>query len=757
MSSKGWILGFLMLNGYLGVSQNVGVGTSTPNALLHIQSKSGYLQPLFRVDSASAIKFIIDVKGNVGIGTANPGHKLDVAGSGRFAGPLTIGSYTLPAIDGMAGQVLVTDGSGNVSWQNVSSAGGDNWGSQVAITQAPIVGDGTSGSPITLQAGTNAGDVLIYDGSSWQITGSPWTSTCATIGINYVAKWTGTDLCSSLIYDDGTNVGIGTNAPTAKLDVNGTLRIRTINTATTPLTSTSALIVSNSSGDVQKIAFTGNSTDVLRGDGTWAPVSSGGGSTDADWYDAATNSAPTSISANIYTNGNVGIGTSSPLTNLHVYNSAVSASTVAYPFRIENKTSTTPSVGIGVGMRFYSSVTSTTPEEMGRVFFSTFDDASSSLSNIDYNYLAVGIYQPGGTNYREPVRIFSSGFYEGVGITYQDPAWAWPYSNPPTASLEVRGSQTDAEIHVSAFTGSSTTPVSLPARIWIRSARGTPSSPTYVQTGDELGSLGFGMAGSYIGTSIVGKTPCNWNSSTTCGELEFYTTHTPTFGSGRKLMMKLHATGELALFTDGSEGGQLKLYKHSNPPGPSAEYVYIDYIPVATSVGGFRVIFGAGSNTKCAGAECEIFRVEGDGDLMAPHLNTGTGTTLVVDATGRILKSSSSAKYKTNIQPFNDDWSKILSIQPKQYTYKHTGQEAIGYIAEELDSIGLKWLVGYDQQGNPDFIYYDRLSIYLLEIIKQQQTQLESQNKQIKDLQEKIKLLEQMQMSNNREIESSIQ
>ncbi len=733
-------------------AQNIGIGTLTPNALLHIQSKDGYSQPLFRVDSAGAIKFIIGIEGNVGIGVASPVHKLDVAGSGRFTGPLTIGSYTLPAVDGTAGQVLVTDGAGNVSWQNVSSAGGDNWGSQVAITQAPIVGDGTSGAPITLQAGTNAGDVLIYDGTSWQITGAPWTSVCATIGTNYVTKWTGTDLCNSLVYDDGTNVGIGTNAPTAKLDVNGTLRIRTINPATTPLTSTSALLVSNSSGDVQKIGFTGNSTDVLRGDGTWGPVSSGGGSTDADWYDASTNSPPTSISANIYTNGNVGIGTSSPATNLHVYNNSISASTVSYPFRIENKTSSTPSTGIGVGMKFYSSVTSTTTEEMGRIFFSTFDDASSSLSSIDYNYLAVGIYQPGGTNYKEPIRVFSSGFYEGVGITYQDPTWAWPYSNPPTASLEVRGSQTDAEIHVQAFTGSSTTPVTLPARLWLRSARGTPSSPAYVQTGDELGNLGFGMAGSYIGTQIVGKTPCNWNSSTTCGELEFYTTHTPTFGSGRILTMKLNATGELALFTDGAEGGQLKLYRHTNPVGPSSEYAYIDYIPVATSVGAFRVIFGSGSNTKCTG-ECEIFRVEGDGDLMAPHLNTGTGTTLVVDATGRILKSSSSRKYKTNIQTFDDNWTKILSLQPKKYTYKHTGQEAIGYIAEELDSIGLKWLVGYDLEGNPDFIYYDRLPIYLLEVIKQQQTRLELQDKQIKTLQERITLLEQL--LNNRTLESS--
>ena len=725
----------------VSLSQNVGIGTSNPAAVLHVVSQPSYTQPLLRIDSEGVTKLIIDINGNVGVGTLTPAYRLDVQGTGRFTGPLTIGAYTLPAVDGSAGQVLVTDGNGNVSWQNVSSAGGDNWGSQVAVTQPPIVGDGTSGAPITLQAGNNVGDVLIYDGTSWQITGAPWTSVCATIGTNYIAKWTGTDLCNSLIYDDGTNVGIGTSTPTATLDVNGTVRIRTINTATTPLTNTSSILVSNSSGDIQKISFTGSSSDVLRGDGTWAPVSSGGGSTDADWYDVSTNAAPTSISANIYTNGNVGIGTSSPTTNLHVFNSSAPTTSVSYPLRIENQTSTTPSVGVGVGMQFYSSVTSITTEEIGRLLFSTFDDASSSLSSIDYNYMAVGIYQPGGTNYREPLRIFSSGFYEGVGISYQDPAWAWPYTNPPSASLEVRGSQTDAEIHVQAYTGSSTTSITLPARIWLRSARGTPSSPAYPLTGDDLGSVGFGMAGSYLGARIDGKAACDWSSTSTCGELEFYTTYSPIW-SGAQLMMKLSAWGELSLYSDGAEGGQLRLYKHTNPTGPSSEYVYIDYLPVATSVGAFRVVFGPGSNTKCSGAECEIFRVEGDGDIRAPQLNTGTGATVVVDANGVFLRSSSSKKYKTNISVFHDNWSKLLEVAPKQYKYKDTGQEAIGYIAEELDSLGLKWLVGYDKEGNPDFIYYDRIPIYLLEIIKQQQQQIAKQAEQIDALQKQVERLE---------------
>lgn len=54
------------------------------------------------------------VEGNVGIGTVNPDVKLEVNGKVRIGDG--INSYTLPDLDGAIGEVLVTDGSGTVSW-----------------------------------------------------------------------------------------------------------------------------------------------------------------------------------------------------------------------------------------------------------------------------------------------------------------------------------------------------------------------------------------------------------------------------------------------------------------------------------------------------------------------------------------------------------------------------------------------------------------------------------------------------------------
>ncbi|NPA71397.1 MAG: DUF1566 domain-containing protein [Gammaproteobacteria bacterium] len=203
------------------LAQKVGVGTNSPVAKLHVEVPSGITYPAFQVNQqGSAVPYlIIQPNGNVGIGVASPSEALDVSGNIQFSGALMPGGNA-----GAAGQVLVSQGPGvPPTWQSASAVG-DNWGSQVAQTQAPIVGDGTSGNPITLQSGTANGEVLIYNGSQWQIRQAPWDSVCNTVMANMVQKWTGSELCNSQIYDDGTNVGIGTTTPTQKLDVAGNIQ-----------------------------------------------------------------------------------------------------------------------------------------------------------------------------------------------------------------------------------------------------------------------------------------------------------------------------------------------------------------------------------------------------------------------------------------------------------------------------------------------------------------------------------------------------
>jgi hypothetical protein len=105
--------------------------------------------------------------GNIGIGTSTPSQKLHIDGNVRVTGAY----YDSSNSAGSSGQVLSSTGSGT-DWVSLS-----------------------------------------------EITGVDGTGTA-----NYIAKWSDADtIANSQLFDNGTNVGIGTTSPNAKLQVVGTM------------------------------------------------------------------------------------------------------------------------------------------------------------------------------------------------------------------------------------------------------------------------------------------------------------------------------------------------------------------------------------------------------------------------------------------------------------------------------------------------------------------------------------------------------
>lgn len=122
----------------------------------------------------------------------------------------------------------------------------------------------------------------------------------------------------------GGNVGIGNNTPQTALHVgfsNGVDGLITSDALASPFAYSfnagDGLVIADANGTMnQKIEFPNDTNQVLLGNGTFGPAVGGGA--DDDWYAVSNNAAPASVNDDIYTFGNVGIGTSNPTTDLTV-------------------------------------------------------------------------------------------------------------------------------------------------------------------------------------------------------------------------------------------------------------------------------------------------------------------------------------------------------------------------------------------------------------------------------------------------------
>lgn len=176
------------------------------------------------------------------------------------------------------GYALLTDGTGYAYWGPISGV------SPSSGVTSITVGNG-------LSANSSTGAVTIVFTGSTGLDGGGTT--------NYLPKWTGsTGLGDSVIYDDGTNIGIGTTSPVAKLDINvstgGTIGVR---------------VSGDSSSDMLRVTQTGSGNAIVVED----------------------SSNPDSTPFVVAADGRVGIGITAPLSayRLHVRNGAATSSAAA--------------------------------------------------------------------------------------------------------------------------------------------------------------------------------------------------------------------------------------------------------------------------------------------------------------------------------------------------------------------------------------------------------------------------------------------
>jgi len=127
----------------------------------------------------------------------------------------------------------------------------------------------------------------------------------------------------------------------------------------------------------------------------------------------------------------------------------------------------------------------------------------------------------------------------------------------------------------------------------------------------------------------------------------------------------------------------------------------------------------------------DLFYVRNDGVFMtgtaaaSPYNNTtGTAANTVVGSDGYVYRSTSSLKYKTNVQDATHVLTAVLNLRAVTYEGKSeidTGKTFGGLIAEEVHAAGLTEFVQYAEDGTPDALAYGNMVSLCIKAIQEQQ------------------------------------
>lgn len=146
------------------------------------------------------------------------------------------------------------------------------------------------------------------------------------------------------------------------------------------------------------------------------------------------------------------------------------------------------------------------------------------------------------------------------------------------------------------------------------------------------------------------------------------------------------------------------------------------------------------------GGENGTYLLRQDGGSVSANVHMTTD--------GQILRVGSTERIKRDITDFEADPAMVLQLRPRSWMpgpverhcpdwihEQHDGEEChagaviepsedaprqVGFIAEELDELGLTAFVEYDEEGLPSSIHYDRLAAALVPVLQRQQDQIDA-------------------------------
>ena len=99
---------------------------------------------------------------------------------------------------------------------------------------------------------------------------------------------------------------------------------------------------------------------------------------------------------------------------------------------------------------------------------------------------------------------------------------------------------------------------------------------------------------------------------------------------------------------------------------------------------------------------------------------TASAANIFVTSTGQLQRSTSSLRYKENIQDATHGLAEVMQLRSVTYNGKKDGDKIFGgFIAEEVDTAGLSEFVVYDGDGKPDALHYGNMVALMAKAIQE--------------------------------------
>ena len=705
-------------------SGNVGIGTSTvPNALTVVGDGS--------------------VSGKFAVNGGNPSGTNSIAlGSGAVAsGPnsVAVNWGTAPGqLSFAAGANTNAGGTQSVAMGEYTSASGQDstalgFYSSASAQRSMAVGDHTT-APAFIQLAVGS-----YNKNTGSETATGWV---ATDPIFSVGNGQSGAVSTALMVLKNGNVGIGTIAPGAILDVNGSG------------TSSSAMIVPRDSTANRPTA---TANGMLRynttlsqletySSGAWAGVATSGTNGGASQW--------TSAGSNIYYSaGNVGIGTTAATNSLLNVGVATSNGSTRQTIQINEAGIGTPSAdgAFSTGDKLIMWNTSgLVKNAIGNDSYGLWLQASADPSA----HLSFWTGPTAGAAPLERMRINSAG---NVGIGTSNPG----------ALLDMQAASANGVVshNIANTAGGNTGSAALIVSTYgsgssflqMNQGRGTSAATTATQAGDTLGFLqmqGYG-SGFKGGTAILSSADATFTSTSGPGSLLFLTT--PSGSTGATERMRVSGAGNVGINTT-APVAKLDISAAVNGSGPGIRINAntrtgadeIVHFEGTTSSNSFSMLangnIGIGTSTPDSNlhvfgyshlATTNVTTVGAQGAYIMWNLTSGTGETDFVNQRGAgsggfyfynatnagavgsaiaYINSSgtfttSDIRLKKNLTPIENALDKILTLEGFNYNWKdqERGKDRqIGLIAQEVQKV-FPEAIHEEKKGGYLAVGYDHL------------------------------------------------